>query len=317
MTDETATTSFAVPSRSPCHLEATVRVLQRSLRNRIDLWDGARYLRVLATPEGTRLVAVENRGTVDAPAVQCQIFGGSVSPATQVQLSMTVQRLLGLTADLTPFYTLAARDTRLKEAINVLRGLKPPRFATLFETVVNVIPFQQLSIAAGVAVVARLVERFGPRVEFSNRTYVAFPRPDQIAAARLDELQSLGLSRAKARTLSALAGQVLSGALSEEQLEAMPSTEAMAALTAQPGIGPWSAGLILLRGLGRTEIFPAGDVGAARNLGRLLAMEGRTRVVDVRPVVAQLGPAQGYLYFYALGWRLWHEGLITPAPPAR
>jgi DNA-3-methyladenine glycosylase II len=46
---------------------------------------------------------------------------------------------------------------------------------------------------------------------------------------------------------------VCAGALSEERLEALPSAEAVAALTALPGIGPWSAGLILLRGLQRLE----------------------------------------------------------------
>ncbi len=89
----------------------------------------------------------------------------------------------------------------------------------------------------------------------------------------------------------------------------------MAALMALPGIGPWSAGLIVLRGLRRLEVFPEGDVGALRNLGRLLGREGSTGADDIRPAVARMGPLKGYLYFYALGWRLLHDGLITPAPP--
>ena len=307
--------SFTLPAVPPVHLEATVRALQRRPSNRVDLWDGQRYLRALPTVDGLRLVAVENRGTIMAPSLHVQVFGGPLSPATQEQIGATVRRLLGLAVDLAPFYVRAAQDPRLWVVIAALRGLKPPRFATLFETLANVVPFQQVSIAAGVAVVGRLVERFGPRLELGERTYFAFPSPERIAATGVEELRRLGLSQTKARTLHALAAQVQEGALSEERLEALPNSEAMATLTALPGIGPWSAGLILLRGLRRLEVFPQGDVGAVANVGRLLGLAGPAREDEIRPVVAGLGPVQGCLYFYALGWRLLQEGLITPAPP--
>jgi DNA-3-methyladenine glycosylase II len=128
------------------------------------------------------------------------------------------------------------------------------------------------------------------------------------------ELQSLGLSRAKAVALHELSARVLSGELTTERLEALPSEAAMEVLTALPGIGPWSAGLILLRGLRRMEVFPDGDVGAAKNLARLLNLEGAVSVHDLRPLCDGVGSVKGYLYFYALGWRLLDEGLITPAP---
>ncbi|HEY8284848.1 MAG TPA: hypothetical protein VIJ28_10725 [Chloroflexota bacterium] len=310
-----AAASFAIRAVPPYHLEATVRVLQRRPSNRIDLWEAGRYLRVLSTAEGLRLIAVENRGTIEAPDVHCLVFGGPVSSSTQEQIGTIVQRIVGPTIDLAPFYAIAEQDPRLHAATMALRGLKPPRFATIFETIANVIPFQQVSIAAGVAVVTRLVEQFGRRLNLGTHTFVAFPLPDQIAMAEVEDLRCLGLSWAKARTLHRVAVQVRSGALSEERLEALPSPEAMTALTALPGIGPWSAGLILLRGLRRMEVFPEGDVGSAKNLGRLLGMEGPARVDDIRPVVARMGAMKGHLYFYALGWRLMHEGLISPVSP--
>jgi len=65
-----------------------------------------------------------------------------------------------------------------------------------------------------------------------------------------------------------VARRILAGELSEARLEALPSAAAIEILRALPGIGPWSAWLILLRGLRRMEIFPDGDVGVAKNLGR-------------------------------------------------
>jgi DNA-3-methyladenine glycosylase II len=205
-------------------------------------------------------------------------------------------------------------DPRLQAVVATLRGLKPPRFPTLFEAIANVIPFQQVSLAAGDAVVGRLVDRFGERLHLGDRTYEAFPRPEPLAASDVDALRDLGLSRAKAAALRDVARRIVAGELDEEQLEALPSATAMDLLMGIPGIGPWSAGLILLRGLRRMEVFPAGDVGAAKNLRRLLGAEDPARDGERQALLARMGDTRGYLYFYALGWRLMQEGLITPAP---
>jgi 3-methyladenine DNA glycosylase/8-oxoguanine DNA glycosylase len=305
--------SFALPATPPFHLEATVRLLQRRPTNRVDLWESGHYLRVLPTHDGLRLVAVSNVGTVDAPEPRGEVFGGPVATAEAEQLAATVRLILGTDVDATPFYRVAARDPRLHAVATALRGLKPPRFPTLFETIANVIPFQQVSLAAGAALVARLVERCGERLSLGGRTYHAFPQPERVAQLGTGELQSLGLSRAKAVALHELAARVLSGELTTERLEALPTEAAMEVLTALPGIGPWSAGLILLRGLQRMEVFPDGDVGAAKNLARLLNLEGPVSVRDLRPLCDGFGSVKGYLYFYALGWRLLDEGLITAA----
>jgi DNA-3-methyladenine glycosylase II len=305
--------SFALPATPPFHLEATVRLLQRRPTNRVDLWESGHYLRVLPTHAGLRLVAVSNLGTVDAPELKGEVFGGPVATAEVEELAATVQLILGTDVDATPFYRVAARDPRLHAVATALRGLKPPRFPTLFETIANVIPFQQVSLAAGAALVARLVERCGERLSLGGGTYYAFPRAERVVQLDSGELQSLGLSRAKAVALHELAARVLSGELTTERLEALPIAAAMEVLTALPGIGPWSAGLILLRGLRRVEVFPDGDVGAAKNLARLLNLAGPVSVRDLRALCDGFGSVKGYLYFYALGWRLLDEGLITAA----
>lgn len=308
--------AIPLPVTPPFHLEGTVRLLQRQPGNRVDRWDRGRYLRVLPTREGLRLLAVENRGTVDVPDLRCLVFGGPVSTPTLESIGGTVQRLLGLGVDLAPFYAVARQSPRLHAATEALRGVRPPRFPSLFETLVNVVPFQQVSLAAGVAVVGRIVERFGQSLSVEQYTARAFPTPESFAASDVSELRLLGLSRAKAATLHGLALRVLSGELREERLAALSTEAAMEALTALPGIGPWSAGLVLLRGLGRLEVFPAGDVGAVSNLARLLALERPARTSDLQPWIEQTGNTRGLLYFYALGWRLLQQGLIAPAPGA-
>jgi len=75
-------------------------------------------------------------------------------------------------------------------------------------------------------------------------------------------------------------------------------------------VGPWSASVILLRGFGRLDVFPPGDVGVARGLGELLSLTARGAL---ERLVQRLGDHRGYLYFCALGGALLKKGLIHAA----
>jgi 3-methyladenine DNA glycosylase/8-oxoguanine DNA glycosylase len=100
--------------------------------------------------------------------------------------------------------------------------------------------------------------------------------------------------------------------LNEEGLSRMTSQEALYALMELPGIGPWSAALVLLRGLGRLDVFPPGDVGAARGVGPLLQLDPG---MSIDRAVERFGDRRGYLYFCGLGSKLLAKGLIHAAAP--
>jgi DNA-3-methyladenine glycosylase II len=176
-----------------------------------------------------------------------------------------------------------------------------------------VVPFQQVSLDAGVVIVSRLVERFGNTVEHEGRRFHAFPTADVVAAARLDSLKRCGLSLRKAETLRHVARAISAGELSEANLASIGSTEAIRTLTELPGIGPWSAALVLLRGMGRLDVFPPGDVGVTRGLGKLLRLRPGA---SLERAVERFGDRRGYLYFYSLGAALLARGLIHAAPVA-
>ena len=91
----------------------------------------------------------------------------------------------------------------------------------------------------------------------------------------------------------------------------MSSKEAMRFLAELTGIGPWSASLVLLRGLGRLDVFPPGDVGAARGLSTLMRLEPGP---SLDRIVERFGDHRGYLYFCSLGGSLLAKGLIHAAP---
>jgi DNA-3-methyladenine glycosylase II len=170
-----------------------------------------------------------------------------------------------------------------------------------------VVPFQQLSLDAGVAIIGRLVERVGTPLERDGRCLYAFPAAATVATARVDRLKQCGLSARKAETLRFLAKLIAAGELREQDLCRLSSPDALRLLTELPGIGPWSASLVLLRGLGRLDVFPPGDVGAAAGLRALMRLRAQA---PLERVIERFGDYRGYLYFYALGGRLLAKGLI-------
>jgi DNA-3-methyladenine glycosylase II len=189
--------------------------------------------------------------------------------------------------------------------------MRPPRFSGLFETFATVVPFQQVSLEAGIAIVGRLVAALGRSIELEGRRYYAFPTAPDVADARVERLRGCGLSARKSQALRHLAGLVASGELREAALEGMSTAQARDTLAALPGIGPWSASLVLLRGLGRLDLFPPGDVGANRTLRTLLRLGADGQVEQE---VERFGETRGYIYYYALATTLLERGLIAPAP---
>ena len=296
--------------QAPFHLEATVRVLQRRPANRVDVWDRNRYRRVLTTADGPVLIEVHNRGTIADPDVRFSIQAGNPSAATRVWLEQTVRRVLGLDLHPESVQTVAEAELRLRATALALRGMRPPRFAELFEAFASVVPFQQLSLDAGIAIMGRLTDRFGEPLEREGHRYRAFPTARAVANARLEALRRCGLSRGKAQTLRYLAKAIESGELTEAAIAGMSTSQALKHLVDLPGIGPWSAGVVLLRGFGRLDVFPPGDVGALRGLRALLHLRAGQ---SLDPVLTRFGAHRGYLYFCALGASLLAKGLIHPA----
>jgi DNA-3-methyladenine glycosylase II len=186
--------------------------------------------------------------------------------------------------------------------------VKPPCYPTLWEACVNAIVFQQLSIHAASAIMRRLIVALGQRVEKDSMPlplYV-FPPAERFQEATDDTLRATGLSASKVETLRRVAERLMSGTLEAKELEEVSSRDAMAALCRIKGIGPWTAAIILLRGMSRLDVFPANDSGVTSNIIRMAGPAFQ----DLHLVLDALGPQRGMLYFYLLLARLEASGEI-------
>lgn len=286
------------------NLGATVRLLQRRPGNPMDRWEHRRYLRAIKTAGGLRLASVVNDGTIDAPILRLDLFGGAAGDEVKAEINATIRWMLGLDAEPAPTEWFVEIEPAFEPVVAELRGFRPPCFPNLWAACLGVLPFQQLSLDAGIAILGRLVERFSPPLMLEGRVFRDFPTPETIADANPAALTEAGLSRAKASALQGLARRVLDGGLDAAHFQALTTSDALKELQALPGIGPWSAAVLLLRGLRRMDAFPGGDTGAARNLTAILDRSALLTPAEASAFADRFGDRRGYLYFLCLGNRL-------------
>jgi DNA-3-methyladenine glycosylase II len=310
---------FVLEPVPPFRLDLTAWALRRRPHNAIDRWDGDAYRRTLVVSGGVVDVEVRQAGPADAPQLLVSVVTGLPERQARVEVTAALRRMLGLDVDLRDFHRRAEGDLHLRPLARRFRGLKPPRFPSMFECLANAIACQQLTLTVGIGLLNRLAERHGSAAAgIGDTSPHAFPDPVNLATVDPQALRGLGFSTAKARALVELAAGAMVG-LDLERLSAVDDDEASATLQRLRGIGRWSAEYALLRGLGRLAVFPGDDVGARNNLQRVLGSD--TQGYDaVRRAVAPWSPYAGLVYFHLLLDHIDRAGWlndIATATPAR
>ena len=300
--------AFSLEPAPPFRLDLTVWALRRRPDNKVDNWDGGAYRRALALDGKVVEVAVAQTGLPDAPRLEVIVSGSQLTPGVKSAVTEALDRLLGLQVNLSGFYRLAADDRRLGPLAERFRGLKPPRFPTVFETLVNGVACQQVTLTLGIRLLNRLAENHGAAIMGGNLH--AFPQPSGLAGLEPERLRRLTFSRQKARALIELSDAVVEGELNLEEVALLDDEAAVARLLQLWGVGRWTAEYALLRGLGRLHIFPGDDAGARNNLQRWLRLKKPLDYEGVRHALIQWKPYAGLIYFHLLLDRLAEAGTI-------
>jgi DNA-3-methyladenine glycosylase II len=315
------TSRFSIDPAPPFRLDLTVWALRRRPTNIVDRWDGDTYRRAIHV--GCSVAEVEVRQTGPPDAARLDVSATTAVPIepaqAQAETAAAVRRLLGVDISLGEFYRRARLDPHLDPLAQRYRGLKPPRFPTIFECLVNAIACQQLTLTVGIVLLNRLAHTYGPTgPSVSGAAGRAFPDAADLASSTPAGLRQLGLSRRKAESILELARRVADGGLDLAGLSSLSDETVCASLQQLGGVGRWSAEYTLLRGLGRLAVFPGDDVGARNNLARRLHLDARLDYDSVGRAVAPWSPFAGLAYFHLLveridaaGWLGDVEGALT------
>jgi len=312
MTDAPIGTStvarFALEPAAPFRLDLTAWALRRRPDNAVDRLEGGVYRRVLVADGAPVSLSVRQVGGVDSPRLEIEAAGDMAAAEVAHAAQASLVRVLGLSFDMSAFHQLAAADAYLGPLAARLRGIRPPRYPSAFEALVNAVVCQQITLSLGIRVLNRLVEGYGLAVGDAH----AFPRPEDLAGADPDRLRALGLSAQKARAVVDVAQRVASGDLDLEGLAGLDDEAAIARLVELRGVGRWSAEYLLLRGLGRVHVFPGDDSGLRRNLALWLDLPALD-VAGTRALLARWHPFAGIVYLCLLANRLIAAGQVQPS----
>ena len=224
----------------------------------VEAWDGSTFHRALSLPGGHGIV----RLSPGAPATVHAAFelADERDLDDGVQL---VRRLLDLGADATTIDAALATDPVLAPLVAGMPGLRVAGSVDPFETAVRAVIGQQISVAGARTVAGRIVASAGQplAVDGGPLTHV-FPTP--VALTVIDpDLLPMPMSRR--RTIVELAGRVSDGRV----VFAADRPHVEALLLDVPGIGPWTAGYLRMRGLGDPDVFLATDLGVKVGMARL------------------------------------------------
>ncbi len=276
--------------------------LRRRAHNVVDRFDDGTWRRVLAIGKLPVAVAVRQRRDGERPEVEVRM-SATRPQAVKAEVAATVTRMLGLDLDLSDFYRLARSDAHLRELAERLRGMKPVRYATVFEAFANAVACQLVSLSAGMHVLNRLAEEFGIVGEVDGITAPmrSFPLAAAIVRSNPDAMRALGLSRQKGEYLIGLAQ--LAGDRRDrdfESIERLDDDDAIARLSKIRGVGRWTAEYVMLRGFGRINIFPGDDVGARNKLFEWLGLTDAPTYDGVAKTLERWRPYGGLIYLHLI-----------------
>lgn len=171
---------------------------------------------------------------------------------------------------------LATREPRFALALELTGPLPLRRREDGFLPLLDAIVSQQVSVAAGDAIMARLVA-------------AELVRPETILAAPDEALRAAGLSRQKARYARALA----EAAIDFDVLRAAPVDDVVSTLVAVPGIGRWTAEIYAMFALGRADVFAPGDLALQEAARILFDLEARPTEKALRVMSEDWSPWRG------------------------
>jgi len=237
---------FVVEPRGPFALEESRRFLAGSGPAGHAVVSDEGHLHIAVVPDGTAVAGGACVQDVDG-ALSIDTFGAADARATRRQ----VERMLSLDIDASGFAAVAARDRVVARMRDRRPGWRPASFASPFEAGAWFLLSQRVRSTQALTVLRRLRDEHGEPVQVDGDELRAFPAPQRIAEVE----RFAGVPERKWANVRALAHAALEGRLDGDRLRGMAPEDAVADLEELPGVGPFTAQGIVLRGAGAPDLL--------------------------------------------------------------
>ncbi len=177
-----------------------------------------------------------------------------------------------------------------------------------FETLVDAIISQQISVKAADAIMGRL--RAVLHAEAEGKI-----SPHALLTLEEDTLRAVGLSPQKMRYIRDLTERVVNGELDLEQISELDDEEVISELVKVKGIGRWTAEMMLIFALGRPDVLPVDDLGFLEGVREAYALETRPTPKEMRVRGELWRPYRTFATWYM--WKVQRLKLRNERPKTR
>ncbi len=257
-----ATLTLQLAYRPPFAWDGLLAFLSARALRGVEAVEGGEYRRTVEIGKHRGWIRVTDNSRKRALCVEISHSLAPVLPA----LLARVRNLFDLGARPDVIAAHLSRDPLLAETVGRNPGLRVPGAFDGFELAARAVLGQQVTVKGASTLAGRFAASFGEPIEtpFPDLTRLT-PASERVAAATEEEIAALGIVRARARALIALAREVASGRLIlEPGSDPDRATERLVAL---PGIGPWTASYVVMRALRSPDAFPREDLVLRNRLG--------------------------------------------------
>jgi 3-methyladenine DNA glycosylase/8-oxoguanine DNA glycosylase len=234
-----------------------------------------------------------------------QLPDGTVTIRSQsAQAAEKLRWVLALDDDHTEFLQRCADDPLLCRAAKHLRGLRPVRTATVAQALLRAVCGQLIDSKTARSHERRVIRALTPRDE---NGCCEPPSTAVFGGIAPFELRQLGLHERRGAALVRLCRS-----LELERLHDLPTDAVVSRIERERGLGPWSAGVVCLEGLGRFEHGFVGDLGLIK---LMRALRGRpVEAWETAELLEPYGEWAGLASVYLL---MGHSRGLIPLPSAR
>jgi 3-methyladenine DNA glycosylase/8-oxoguanine DNA glycosylase len=262
--------------------------------------DATRYVR-----DGTLTTALRIGERVEVGSAHQLVDGRVVLRAESEEGIERLRFIVPVDADHSEFLRRFARDPLIGAATVQFQGMRQLRLPTLAQTLLRAFCGQLIESRRARELEVRIVRAVSPRIE--GTTFHAPPTSSSFARLAPARLRQLGLHARRAAALV----RICRG-FDLERLRGMPTEKAAEFIERERGLGPWSAGVVCLEGLGRYERGLVGDLSLIKLMSRLRGrwVEGYETAELLEPYGEWAGLAGLYLL------KAFAHGLI-PLPAER
>ncbi len=217
------------------------------------------------------------------------------------ELAAQSRFLWGLDDDAGRHHAAMAADPVLAPLLERFGELRIVRAPDLYEALLVAVIGQQVSVQAAQSVRRRLMRSLGTCLAGSapgGEDHYLYPTPRQLLAAGEAALRGQGVSRQKTAYLLGIADRAAAGDLDRGAFTALSDEDAIGRLCEIKGVGRWTAEIVLMRGLGRSDVFAAGDLGLQVAVQELQGLRERPSEKRLRKIAERWRGWRSYAAFY-------------------